>query len=92
MIYGNSGNDAIHGNNGDDYCLGGSGNDFVAGGDGFDTLNGDSDTFGSPDNEVDQLIFDFWDVGVDGNLGSFLWTVSPKLTSGAYAGHGVYID
>jgi Ca2+-binding RTX toxin-like protein len=92
-IFGEGGDDSIHGNNGEDNCQGGTGNDFVAGGDGFDTLNGDSDVIsGAADSEIDTLIFDFYDIGVDGHLGSFQWGIRPKLASGAYKGHSVYND
>jgi hypothetical protein len=34
--------------------------------------------------EGDELIFDLLDVGVAGELGSFLWAVCPQVKSGAY--------
>jgi Ca2+-binding RTX toxin-like protein len=85
-LEGNDGNDTLHGNNGDDECYGGAGNDFLAGGDGIDTL---LDNDGS--NGTDKFVFDVLDFNVDFLAGSIRWPWCPKLMSGPYAGHAVYV-
>jgi Ca2+-binding RTX toxin-like protein len=86
QLYGGDGNDELHGNNGDDLCRGDRGDDWIAGGDGFDELIGDM-TSGGAIVGFDTMIFDLWDLWVDGLSGATRWWACPKATTGPYAGH-----
>jgi len=88
-LYGNDGNDVIHGNNGDDLCRGDRGDDWIAGGDGFDELTGDVTSSGDVVG-YDKLVFDIFDLWVDGLSGATRWWWCPERTTGAYAGDRTY--
>jgi hypothetical protein len=85
-LYGEDGNDELHGNNGDDLCRGDRGDDWIAGGDGFDELIGDETSIGAFVGH-DTMIFDLWDLWVDGLSGATRWWACSKYTTGPYAGH-----
>lgn len=87
-IFGGSGNDTLFGGGGDDYLEGGSGTDELAGEAGWDEMWGDGKNSINSQTK-DTLYFDLLD-SMDGNWGSALYWISPRVIEGSFKGYAVY--